>query len=479
VDTSNLPKAEATPPAVRKRSAWLAPAAVSLLVVIIFGAAQFLVSYHLRQKIREQILGRDSEVLKAVALMRQYSSEPIRGRMPEDSLAQLEVVLETSKLKDVLAVRLYELDGAFRTAFPEDAVEGRLSPEDLAAVRRQTCVSRLLTRLPYNQVFTSPEASTKSLVEVLQVIIPIGQRDNQTFSGIAEFFINGQPVSQEFQRLDQSMLRHGLGVFSAGGVVILGGLWWAFRRLHRANQLLAERTASLTRANQELILAAKTSAIGSVTAHLIHGLRNPLSALMNFVSSENREGASGDWQHAIDSTRRMHTLVNEVVRILREDTRLAGYEINLDEIMELISARIQPLARVRGVIWEAHGEGQAVLRNREANLVLLILENLSQNAVEATPVGCPVLLRGRGDNVELRFEVCDSGPGLSSAVQASLFSPLPSTKAGGSGLGLAISSRLAAQIGAVLALKQSSEAGCVFTLTLPLNQPAAPADQEK
>ena len=50
------------------------------------------------------------------------------------------------------------------------------------------------------------------------------------------------------------------------------------------------RRADLARANEELVFAAKTGAVGAISAHLIHGLKNPLSGLEGYVSDRAAGG---------------------------------------------------------------------------------------------------------------------------------------------------------------------------------------------
>src|SRR5205809_5264686 len=112
---------------------------------------------------------------------------------------------------------------------------------------------------------------------------------------------------------------------------------WAFRRLRQAHQLLAERTGSLLRANQELALAAKTSAVGAITSHLIHGLKNPLSGLQNLVAnlaSADADSPDADWQQAIVATRRMQSLINQAANVLREEEGSVQLQITLPELAE-------------------------------------------------------------------------------------------------------------------------------------------------
>jgi C4-dicarboxylate-specific signal transduction histidine kinase len=116
-----------------------------------------------------------------------------------------------------------------------------------------------------------------------------------------------------------------------------------------------------------------------------------------------------------------------------------------------------------------------VLSNHEADLVLLILENLIQNALDATPAGKAVRFAVCAEGDRLVMEVADEGPGLPPEMQARLFTPCASSKKGGSGIGLAISQQLANHLGAGLSLKHSSSKGCAFQLVLPW--PGSPAER--
>jgi len=125
-----------------------------------------------------------------------------------------------------------------------------------------------------------------------------------------------------------------------------------------------------------------------------------------------------------------------------------------------------PSAQAAGVAWEVSGATPRTFSNREADLVLLILENLAQNAIDATPRGGRVrLTMSRTD--EAVMEMSDQGPGLSAGQAARLFTPGVSSKKGGSGIGLAICKQLAEHLGARLELAANSSSGAIFRLVMP------------
>jgi signal transduction histidine kinase len=137
------------------------------------------------------------------------------------------------------------------------------------------------------------------------------------------------------------------------------------------------------------------------------------------------------------------------------------------EIAEIVLAKVRGEAAARGVALETAASAGRPVAGRRANLATLVLRNLLQNAIEASPPGGTVRLAGRdaaGGGVE--FLVEDGGGGLPAAVQARLFQPCTSTKPGGSGLGLALSHRLAQQAGGRLELMRSDARGTSFRLVL-------------
>ena len=439
------------------------------LALAILASAVLFTSLQVRKKIREQIAGRDGEVLYAVALLA-YEAE-VQENSFAGPAAQLTVLLKTSQLKGVMGARLFDPAGSFIQAFPPEVVENRLDRDDLQLLKNLRPVSHfteaaLLADLFLEKPNTAP-AQTR--IPLLEVNVPLHAQSERQLAGVAQFLIEGQSIAREFARLDRHLILQGLGTLFAGGGLLTLAIVLAFRRLHHTNQLLAERTDNLVKANQELALAAKTSALGAVAAHLIHGLKNPLAGLQTFVlnrPSGSSEGEAADWQQAVASTRRMQSMIAEVVTLLREEETGAKYEVTLRELGDSIAARVFQQARDRRVEFIIQLTSEAALPNRVANLVALMLVNLVQNALEATPPGKGVCLSATNTRDRILFEVRDQGSGFSGT--STPFLPCRSNKEGGSGIGLALCKQLANHLGADLQLKSSSPLGCIFSLEVPL-----------
>jgi signal transduction histidine kinase len=422
----------------------------------------------LRERVRSQIAGRDGETLYAVARWQQLyageSGDPTAGSIT-DPAQQFNLILRISELKGVLGIRLFTPEGAFTgDAFPATITDAALTPGDLAQLKALKPVSHFYPAAPLASLdmLAGLENPTQR-APILEVNLPLHAGDAGPLAGVAQFLIQGDSIAREYADLDRHLFLQGGTAFLVSGGVLALALALAFRAV-------ARQTGRLMRANQELLLAAKTSAVGAVTSHLIHGLKNPLSGLQGFVKSHLSGEGSGtdtDWQDAMDSTQRMQALIGGVARVLEEQQTAENYEISLRELVEIISARMLPVARSAGVHFFSKLTAEGTLSNREANLAILILENLIQNALQATPEGKSVRLNVSRSPGGIQCDVQDEGPGLPAELSARLFTPCRSTKKGGSGIGLAISKQLAVQIGALLELKSNSPDGCVFELTLP------------
>src|SRR5271165_1900163 len=128
------------------RSGWPIAAGVVLALTVL--AATILISLlHLRDHIFAQIANRDGETLGAVAAM-QYAEDKANDESItslEDPGEQIQLALKIStRLRNVLGVRLFSADGKFVVAFPPYITEASLSPPDLAVLRALRPISHFL-----------------------------------------------------------------------------------------------------------------------------------------------------------------------------------------------------------------------------------------------------------------------------------------------------------------------------------------------
>jgi signal transduction histidine kinase len=239
----------------------------------------------------------------------------------------------------------------------------------------------------------------------------------------------------------------------------------AYVMLARADRVIAERTSKLQRANFDLTLAAKTSALGQITSHLVHGLQGPVAGLRSMVVTD--EGASTrDWKAAAGYAEQMQSIIEETVALLGDQTTATSYELTGRELADTIRRRNATAAAAKQVTLRVDEPVSCTIDSHRGGLLCLIASNLVQNAIEASAEQSEVRVSIRPDDAGLSLVVSDAGPGIPEEIRDHLFEPGYSRRVGGTGLGLAISQLLARQIGATLVLEKSSSEGTTFRVTL-------------
>ena len=451
------------PPSTRLRVAAAGLGLTVLVFAVVVGAA----SWRLRAGLREQILNREAATLAAVASMQldlgaaDYGTISV-GEVPG---ALLVAVLRTARLRGVAAVRIFDARGVVNSS---DGVLGDLpppAPADWQRITEGEAFARLLPGSPPDEILLPDTAARDA--GLLEAWVPLHRGGSPAVAGAAQFWLSAAAVRSELAAHDDRLWLQAAIAWAAGSCVIVIGVAWAFRRLTAANRELAARTADLERANRELVLSAKTSALGAVAAHLVHELKHPIAGLEQFVAAQGAGDGGAELTSASELTRRLRTMVNEAVGVMRDEQAGASFELGCDELIEVVASRVGPELARAGVRLETAGTPDVRVDGRRANLAMLVLKNLVQNAAEAAPRGGVVRLRGEaGEAGSVGFAVEDDGPGLPEHVRSRLFEPCVSGKPGGTGIGLALSHRLARQAGGRLELVHSGSGGTCFRLVL-------------
>jgi signal transduction histidine kinase len=451
-------------PAVPPSSGRITRLSVLGVTVLVFGGVVAAMTHQLRSGLREQILRREAEMLAAIASMQ------LDDAAEDVPAAKFIAVLKTQKLAGVSGLRIYDterrLNGTYllppaATPPPEELWQRVAAGEAIGRLHRN------LSSDPNAEIIPASAADA-----AFEAWVPLRRNRSSALIGATQFWLEADQLLAELGAHDRRLWTQAVIAWFAGSLVIVSTLSWAFRRLDVANRALRARSEDLQRANRELVLAAKTSALGTVAAHLMHEIKNPLAGLESIVAAQTEaaggtDSRDGELAAASELTRRLRTMVNDVVAVLRDEQSGVEYELSSADIADVVVTKVQADAAARGVKLETVAPPEITLSGRRANLVTLVLRNLVQNALEATPAGGTVRIRGGGvPGGGVEFLVEDTGGGLPASVQERLFQPCTSTKVGGSGLGLALSQRLASQAGGRIELVRSGPGVTCFRLVL-------------
>lgn len=251
---------------------------------------------------------------------------------------------------------------------------------------------------------------------------------------------------------------------------------------------LKEKEEEGRKALMDALQVAKeaSEAKGSFMSRMSHEIRTPLNAVIGYLTlSEDcleEPVKVGDYIGKCQSAaKHLLNIINDVLDISAIESgkiKIASEEFDLKELLTSVTLMFYNQAKEKGI------DFQVAIRDMSDELVVgdqlrlnQILMNLLSNAMKFTPKGgtinlSVVQLQTEEKHVRFRFEVADTGIGMSKSFMSRIFSPFEQEKAetarrfGGSGLGLSITSNLIRMMHGSIDVESEEGKGTTFTIHL-------------
>ena len=256
--------------------------------------------------------------------------------------------------------------------------------------------------------------------------------------------------------------------------------WWSVRWTRRVRQ---HDRKLLQRARR----AERLAEIGSLTGHLAHEIRNPLSTVklnLQLLSEDiarllkaSGKNAEGPGQHYNRQLHKIETITNETDRLantLNDFLRYAGkmelhpgrHEINelLDDLMDFF----EPQTSSKGVQIRRSLDSRPLYCRVDADILKQALLNLLINAAQIMDEGGELIVRSSKQKGTAVIDVIDTGPGIVKEDQDKVFDAYYTTRTGGTGLGLPTCRRIIEELGGHIELQSELGKGTNFRIELPL-----------
>ena len=246
-------------------------------------------------------------------------------------------------------------------------------------------------------------------------------------------------------------------------------------RQHELERRVAERTAELTVAQNELMKQERYSAIGQLAASVAHELRNPLGAARNTVHTIGDVAVRNN----IEIARPIGRLERSLSRCERIIANLLDYvyagdlkrrAVNVDRwIGDCLDAQALPAGVTLVRDLDAAGAVAAVDEGRLQLVINNIIDNAAQAIIESGSAPSPgtITVTSRAAD-QLILSIEDNGHGIAADTLPRIFDSLFSTRSFGLGLGLPTARKIVEQHGGTVAVDSEWERGTTVTITLPL-----------
>jgi signal transduction histidine kinase/CheY-like chemotaxis protein/HPt (histidine-containing phosphotransfer) domain-containing protein len=282
----------------------------------------------------------------------------------------------------------------------------------------------------------------------------------------------------------------------------------------RAGELLAQREAALQASQAQLeervaqrtaeLEQARAAAEGAnvsksaFLANMSHEIRTPINAILGLTHLLGREATTprqAERLRKIESaSRHLLTILNDILDLSKIEAgrlQLEERDFSLEVLLDNITSMIGSAAAAKGLRVVADVQAAPRWLHGDETRVRQALLNYASNAVKFTSKGSITLrveqVQEQGDRLLLRFEVGDTGVGITADVLPRLFAAFEQAEAstnrrfGGTGLGLAITRRFAELMGGRAGAHSEPGRGSTFWFTawLQRGQPVAQASAER
>lgn len=292
--------------------------------------------------------------------------------------------------------------------------------------------------------------------------IAVGWRVGDLLLGLVAAFNSTKP--EGFSTQDVYLLKT---------AAMAAGLVWQHRqdeaRLAQAQTHERERLAALERAKADFL---------SMASHEMRGPINVVSAYASMLADgslgELPEDARSAMVAITQKIRELNRIVDQVLEVSRLEDPAASLELSTFDLRNLAAQAKQDVAAVaQHHVVTLTMPREPVLVHADAVRVLMILQNLLDNALKYSPAGGDISCAVRREGDQAEVVVSDQGIGIASEDIPKLFSRF--SRVGreetqgipGTGLGLYLSRQGARLLGGDITVSSELGRGSSFRLVLP------------
>ena len=431
----------------------------------------------LKEELKQQADALEESKQLMLQYQNQYQSAVTESeRIKVQMQKQARLLEEKNRLIEAKNVSIREKEGELLAIQTEllQASDSLISNQEILGEKLNTIATKEKEVTSLSELIAQNEAILRSQR------VSISSQKNELDKQRENLAAQGSQIAKQ-----QSWLIFGavvLLVFSVFLMVII----YLNKERRKTNLELVEKNLALSQVQNELLIArdqaqAANEAKSSFLANMSHEIRTPMNAIIGMLHLTKQTMLNikqADYVNKIDSA--ANSLL-QIINDILDFSKVEAGELKMEETEFRLSKVLDDLANLTGLkiqqkglefIYDIAPDIPEKLLGDPLRLgqILVNLTNNSMKFTERGEVKVKVsLLQKHRREVEIEFQIIDTGIGMTKDVAARLFKPFSQAdssttrKFGGTGLGLAICKRLVEQMDGTISVKSKPKQGSIFT----------------
>jgi len=293
------------------------------------------------------------------------------------------------------------------------------------------------------------------------IVIPLFSPSKSLGVIIADHFVTRQPISKNHIR--------SLEIFANQASLAIDHSRLYMEMEDKISEL-KNVTHELEKNKDLLVESASYSALGQMSAQLVHILRNPITSIggaARILGKKVKDEKSLEFVHMIvNETTRLESTFKDLFDFVRQPELEKKCE-PLHPLIRKTLLLLQPSLLKHSIDVVLDISDPDPILEMDEQLMRKVMLHLTQNAIDAMPDGGTLTITVRHQRGWITMAFADTGVGIPEPLREKAVDPFFTTKTYGTGLGLALVEKIVASHGGNFSLTKKPAGGMEARINLP------------
>lgn len=230
-------------------------------------------------------------------------------------------------------------------------------------------------------------------------------------------------------------------------------------------------TEELEQNKDLLVESERYTALGQMSAQLVHALRNPITSIGGTARLLNKRISQDGEQKFLDvltkESAKVESTLNDLFSFVT-DTRLNLQNLSLFDLVRRSVMVFYGQMKKLGISYEVNLSEEDVMLDLDPEKIQQAFMHLIKNSIESMNNGGTLNVSDESNSDSISIVIADTGTGIDNGDLSKIVDPFYTTKTYGTGMGLTLVEQILKQHNGYFSISPNEDQGMSARVTLPL-----------